>query len=189
MLVPSLAFFRRAIVVSAVVCLAGCGDSTVLSPTSPSAEKVQELAIACPADTLAISPSGVALPVDFAAPVVQGGLEPVTSTCSPASGSTFAVGRTTVTCDARDTLQQAVSCTLSVAVQESLGITRIVAFGDSITFGTQADLISGFDRIDFALSYNPAEAYPFRLEAKLGQLFGSRVDRRRQRRSGGGKRP
>ena len=159
----------------AAACLAACGESTVLSPTaptSPSSEKVQELAIACAADLLAVSPSGTALPVSFAAPVVQGGLAPVTSTCSPASGSTFSVGRTTVTCDARDGLQQAASCSLSVSVQESLGIPRIVAFGDSITFGIQADLISGSDRIDFALSYKPAEAYPFRLESKFGQLFG-----------------
>ena len=155
--------------------LAACSESTVLSPTaptSPSAEKVQPLAIACPADMFAVSPTGVPIPVSFGPPIVQGGLAPLTGGCDPASGTTFSVGRTTVSCDAQDALQQAVSCTLEVSVQESLGIARIVAFGDSITRGLKADLIPSLDRAELDLTFDPTKTYPARLQARLHQLFG-----------------
>ena len=93
--------------------------------------------------------------------------------CDAASGSTFAVGTTTVTCDARDLLQQAVSCTLSVSVQEPLGIARIVAFGDSITFGITSDLIPALGRVELTRSFDQTKSYPSRLQAKLQQLFGA----------------
>ena len=163
-------------VVYAASLLAACSESSVVSPTaptSPSVDKVQVLAIACPADTFALSATGVPIPVQYGPPVVQGGLPPVTIGCDAASGSTFAVGTTTVTCDARDLLQQAVSCNLSVSVQEPLGIARIVAFGDSITFGITSDLIPALGRVELARSFDPTKSYPSRLQAKLQQLFGA----------------
>ena len=163
-------------VVCATLLLAACSESTLVSPTaptSPSAEKVPALSIACPADMFAVSPTGVPIPVSFGSPVVQGGLAPLTSGCDPASGTSFSVGQTTVSCDAQDALQQAVSCTLSVSVQESLGIVRIVAFGDSITSGLMSDLIEALGRVQLATSFDPTKAYPARLQARLQQRFGA----------------
>ena len=173
----SLSLFSRCLTVIYVASLlAACSESSVVSPTaptSPSVDKVQVLAIACPADTRAVSPTAVPIPVQYGPPVVQGGLPPVTSGCDPASGSTFAVGTTMVTCEARDALQQAVSCVLSVSVQESLGIARIVAFGDSITFGITSGLVPVLGRVELEQSFHPTKSYPSRLQAKLQQLFGA----------------
>ena len=165
---PSGLSSRYVAAVAAAALLAACSESSVVSPTSPSTDKVQALAIACPADAAGLSPSGVPIPVDYSPPVVQGGLSPVTTECDPASGSTFSVGGTTVTCEAPDAVQQAVSCTLLVSVQESLGIARIVAFGDSITRSLQSDLIFRLDRADLGTSFDPTETYPARLQQLLG---------------------
>ena len=57
------------------------------------------------------------------------------------------------------------SCTLEVSVQESLGIARIVAFGDSITRGRKADLIPSLDRAELDLTFDPTKTYPARLKS------------------------
>ena len=144
------------------------------APTSPSLDKVQTLTIACPADQVAVSPSGIPIQVSFASPAVHGGLTPVTSVCGPASGSMFPPGATTVRCEAQDGIQQTASCSLVVSVLQSLGIARIVAFGDSITRGIMSGRIRQLDRVDFAQSFDGTKTYPFRLQTKLQNLFGPR---------------
>jgi lysophospholipase L1-like esterase len=62
----------------------------------------------------------------------------VTATCTPASGSTFPLGTTTVTCTATDALGRSAVCptpTSVVVKSHTLGLSSIVAFGDSITAG------------------------------------------------------
>lgn len=116
------------------VTLAACGghagSPTPVPPGPPS--------LTCPAPVQAISHNGAAPTVTYDTPVGQGGEAPVNTTCSPASGGTFALGTTTVTCTATDALGQSASCTFGVNVSPvpSLVGTKFVAFGDSLTAGT-----------------------------------------------------
>jgi lysophospholipase L1-like esterase len=86
----------------------------------------------------AISHNGAQPTVTFDTPVGQGGEAPVSTACSPASGGTFALGTTTVTCTATDALGQSASCTFGVNVSAAPQVvgTKFVAFGDSLTAGT-----------------------------------------------------
>src|SRR5205823_733642 len=120
----------RAFVAIAALVASGCGrDDTGPSPVGPT--------IACPSAQTAQSPDGNAVSVNYPAPTVSGGAAPVTATCTPASGTPFSVGTTTVTCTARDARQQAASCSFGVAVAgpPRISATKFVAFGDSITAG------------------------------------------------------
>ena len=76
----------------------------------------------------------------YPAPTVTGGTTPVTTTCTPPSGSNFPVGSTNVSCTARDADQRASSCTFAVNVTRppQLSATKFLAFGDSITSGKLA---------------------------------------------------
>ena len=109
----------------------------------------------CPADRQTRSFDGAPIVVQFQAPVTIGGQQPVTVGCSPHSGSAFRIGSTEVTCGASDGLQQTASCAFSVTVlpPPKLAITRILAFGDSITAG------------------GPASSYPFFLERILASQY------------------
>ena len=85
-----------------------------------------------------VSPTNTAVPVTFQAPVTSGS-PPVQSTCTPASGSLFAIGTTSVGCSA--TVEGSrVACNFNVTVTAppQLEKTRTLAFGDSITFGAEA---------------------------------------------------
>jgi lysophospholipase L1-like esterase len=76
--------------------------------------------------------------VSYGLPTVTGGTAPATTACVPASGSSFNVGSTTVACTATDAVHRAASCTFFVSVSPPaphLSVTRILAFGDSITEG------------------------------------------------------
>lgn len=65
----------------------------------------------------AIAPSGsTTAAVSFAAPTVTGGVSPVTSTCTPSSGSLFPIGTTPVQCVARDAVGATSTCNLTVTV-------------------------------------------------------------------------
>ncbi|HEX3702167.1 MAG TPA: HYR domain-containing protein, partial [Vicinamibacterales bacterium] len=67
------------------------------------------LAISCPLVDPVISQSGAAMPVTFA-PAVTGGIAPITTSCLPASGTSFAVGATGVVCSVTDGARQIDSC-------------------------------------------------------------------------------
>ncbi len=117
--------------------MAGCAETTT-QPTGPSlpADKVQPLVLACPAGPQVESPDGGPVPVHFRQPTIIGGLPPVNVTCTPVSGSSFPLGHHTVTCQGRDQLGLTASCTLRVTVFLRTEATRILAFGDSLTYGT-----------------------------------------------------
>jgi len=72
------------------------------------------LAVKCSAPT-ASSPNGNPVSVQVTTAVV-GGAAPVTTTCSPASGSLFPVGSTTITCTAVDASKTTASCSTVVVV-------------------------------------------------------------------------
>jgi lysophospholipase L1-like esterase len=114
--------------------LAACGSHS----SSPTPVPPGPPSLTCPAPVQAISHNGAAPAVTYDTPVGQGGEAPVNTTCSPASGGTFAVGTTMVTCTATDALGQSASCTFGVNVSPvpRLVGTKFVAFGDSMTAGT-----------------------------------------------------
>jgi lysophospholipase L1-like esterase len=118
------------LVVLAQFAGASCGNH----PAQPT---VSAVAITCPAPITAASADGGPVVVTYSAPVVSGGQAPVTTACTSASGSAFPLGTTTVTCTATDAQRRVASCSLPVTVQRvpRLGVSRIVAFGDSITEG------------------------------------------------------
>ncbi len=100
--------------------------------------------------------------MSFGLPAVSGGTSPLgTPTCAPASGATFAIGSTPVTCSVTDAAAHSNSCTFSVSVTKgpTLAYTRFFAFGDSITAGEvpseglAAALKYQPRLIDFFLSY------------------------------------
>ncbi len=129
-------FSRTSLAAMLGVCLGlvACGGSGGTGPT----QVVAAPQIACPvAPDPAESLDGSAQPVSFASPTVTGGQAPLTTSCSPASGSKFPVGTSTVTCSTSDARAQAASCTFPVVVlaPPKLPATSFLAFGDSITWG------------------------------------------------------
>ncbi len=105
--------------------------------------------------------------VTYPAPVAQGGTPPVQTACTPASGSAFPVGTTTVGCTATGSAAgQTAGCsfTVTVARPPQLSVTRFMAFGDSITWGEQSPP-SGF------LFYDPLASYPAQLLSLLGGRY------------------
>jgi lysophospholipase L1-like esterase len=100
----------------------------------------------------------------------------------PASGTTFPVGTTTVTCTATDAQQRVSSCSLTVAVATPprLRATKFVAFGDSITAGQDGQnsvtsLTPGvltFVRSIFLLGFE----YPTVLRASLQARYSLQID-------------
>jgi lysophospholipase L1-like esterase len=112
--------------------LTGCSDS----PSRPTQVFESPQAI-CPAPVVQKSPNGMAMPASYGAATTTGGTPPTTVLCSPASGSTFPIGTTTVACTATDSVGRAGSCTFGVTLTAPprLSVTRFLAFGDSMTWG------------------------------------------------------
>jgi len=75
--------------------------------------------ISCPANVQAVIPYGQGSgPVTFPNPVVSDDRTGATFSCTPASGSNFFRGDTTVTCTASDTSNNHASCSFSVSVYD-----------------------------------------------------------------------
>ena len=74
-------------------------------------------AITCPSPVMT-SLDGKATAVTLT-PTVTGGVTPISTTCSPPSGSLFPVGTTSFTCTAVDAAQQKAACTSGVVVKAS----------------------------------------------------------------------
>ena len=115
------------------VLLAGCGKT----PTAPTPTPEAPPVISCPASQSLTSALAAPMSVVYSLPSVVGGTAPITTLCTPASGSTFPLGTTTVTCTATDAQRRVSSCSLTVAVASParIRLTKFVAFGDSITYG------------------------------------------------------
>ena len=140
-----------------LIAAAACGGSTPNQPTPP-----PTLVITCPPNRSVQSPEGNPTGVSFDAPQTVGGAAPVTTTCNPASGAEFAVGNTTVTCEARDSGNRQASCSFTVQVQAPprLTATRFLAFGDSLTYGVISASVT-------LLVASVPDSYPFVLQDRL----------------------
>ena len=156
---------RRLIVCVSFAFAAACAESSLVPPTAPSPlnpDRVAALGLDCPAVPQTQSPDGNPTPVDYPSPMVRGGEAPVSVTCDPASGTRFPVGATRVSCTATDALGQGAACTfvLRVLRPPMLGVTRILAFGNSLTAG----VLSGS-------SVSGGRSYPAQLEQRLRSAY------------------
>ena len=145
------------IVLAALTALVvSCGEG---SPNGPSPQPT--LGITCPSNRSVQSPDGNATDVSYDAPQTTGGTAPITTTCSPTSGSQFVVGSTTVSCEARDAGSRQASCSFTVQVQSPPRLTtaRFLAFGDSLTYGVVSASVTTLVTIP--------ESYPFLLQNRL----------------------
>jgi lysophospholipase L1-like esterase len=120
--------------------------------------------IACPADVTVRGVDAGAQSVSFDAPTVTGGTAPVNVTCAHASGSTFPLGTTSVSCTASDSGGRQASCSFNVVLTGvTLGVTKFEAIGDSLTEGENGRLVP--------LVLDPPNAYPTRLQALLDTAY------------------
>lgn len=143
------------------VTAAACGDD----PPGPGPTPNQPQLSCGPAIVMSDLVAGPQ-PVSYPAPMVTGGSPPVTVTCTPASESIFAIGETTVTCAGVDALGRQASCTLLVTLRaRQLGITKFLAFGDSLTEGENGIKLALPTFVD------TPNAYPTQLQAVFTERF------------------
>jgi lysophospholipase L1-like esterase len=149
--------WRSATAVAMVVGIGGCSGSPTAPPPPP-----PTLSLTCPGAATVQSVDGNATNVSFDQPQAGGGTAPVTTTCSAQSGSSFAVGTSTVNCQAVDSRGQSASCGFIVNVQgpPRLTVTRFLAFGDSLTAGVLSPAV-------MLLIVSPPDSYPFVLQDRL----------------------
>lgn len=168
MVPASLRWQALVAVMAASVAAAGCGGSPPTAPTSP--PPPVPLVVSCPGNVEATSIGGESVVVTFAPPTTTGGTPPVTVVCSPASGSSFAVGTTAVTCTGTDAAGVARSCGLTVVVRLAPRLlkTRFLAFGDSLTEG-----VVSLPLPECPLGF--AESYPTKLLASLSSRYVSQT--------------
>jgi lysophospholipase L1-like esterase len=156
-----------------------CASSTTAPTPGPEPDP---LTISCPAAAVANSLDGNAVAISFADATARGGTAPVTTTCAPASGSSFPVGTNAVTCTARDAKQVSATCSFSVTVSKvpRLSVTNIDAFGDSMTEGGVSACNSltatpsvrpAWDLVRFATIADVSRSYPTRLQQMLRAAY------------------
>lgn len=151
---------------TAVLCLApalaACGGHK--SPGGPSGNPPQ---LSCPADIAIQGVGAASQQVDFDPPVATDGTPPVDTTCSPASGSSFPLGASTVNCVASDASSRTAMCSFKITLTgNSIGLTKYEAFGDSLTAGeTGREFLNAplFDDVD--------NAYPTKLQADFDAVY------------------
>ncbi len=126
--------FRSLTIVAVCIGAGACG-STPSPPTGPTGPSSPPPQMACSSDVSVVG-RGPTQPLTFSAPTVTGGVAPVTTVCTPASATQFAVGSTTVTCVATDAAAQTASCSFTARVAApTLGVKQFMAVGDSLTAG------------------------------------------------------
>jgi lysophospholipase L1-like esterase len=141
-----------------------CGGTT--TPTqvpTPAPFSPDPPRITCPASQAAQSIDGGPTPVAFSAPIVANGQAPVSTTCTPSAGSTFAIGQKTVTCAATDALHRSDSCAFTVTVTgpAKLSTTSFLAFGDSITAGEDGQNSVASSLTIMSSRFHPSVLMPF----------------------------
>jgi lysophospholipase L1-like esterase len=124
---------RRVFLAACVALATNCSDATTVQP-SPI---IEEPVVSCPSDLAVTAHAGADPTVSYDVPTGSKGAPPLTVVCTPASGSEFKSGTTTVTCEVTDSRQHKSSCNFSVVVTPIplLQKTTFMSFGDSITEG------------------------------------------------------
>ena len=143
--------------VAVALLAAGCTHGSSTEPSDLSASP--KATAACPAPVVTTSAAGQPVRVTFDDPQAAGSVQPLTVSCSPASGSAFSVGTTTVACTISDARQRSFWCNFTVKVigPPRLSTSIILAFGDSLTSGSSPP--------------DPIDSYPSRLRPKLAARY------------------
>ena len=121
-----------------VVSFAGaCSGPSSPTPPPPPPPPPEAPTLTCSESIARGTVNAGGMEITYSAPEVKGGQSPVNVSCSPASGTTFPIGQTTVTCTATDGLQREARCTFGVTITKLAQLSRVryMAFGDSITAG------------------------------------------------------
>ena len=149
-------------------------SSSPSQPTPPPPPVPDPPKITCPAPITLLAPQAQPISVVYATPTVVNGAPPVAAACTPASGSTFPTGPSTVTCTATDNQQRTDSCTFAITVNipPKISATRYVAFGDSMTAGEVVSAGSAFSR---TLRVVPEKSYPADLKKSLTDLYSTQA--------------
>jgi len=158
-----------------LVLLGSASCTTPVDPTPPVP------VLSCPAPQTVSSVDGSSVTVSYAAPSASGGTAPLGApACTPASGSNFPVGTTTVECTVQDSRQQSASCgfTIRVTPPPTLTRTRFMAFGDSLTEGKLSACPFGLRPFSFEdyladmrTAVNVPFSYPNRLRDQLSDRY------------------
>lgn len=159
----------------ALLAALGCDKKTITGPTPVIPDPPR---LTCPAPPIQTSTTGQGTTVTFAPSVIDGA-PPVTTTCTPASGSVFSVGTTAVSCSATDARQRSTSCSFNVVVQPPprVRLTRFLAFGDSITAGEDGNTtltsfnLEHFFRVNYPTVILRGREYPTVLQGLLGARY------------------
>jgi lysophospholipase L1-like esterase len=157
-----------------VLAATSCGKNVV----GPDPITTDPPRITCPALPPETLTSGQSMVLTYL-PTVANGEPPVTITCTPASGSTFSIGTTPVSCSATDARQRTSSCAFNIVVQPPprLMLTRFLAFGDSITAGEDGNTtLTSFSLEHFLRVYYPTfilrgREYPTVLQGLLAARY------------------
>ena len=156
--------FVRAAAAAGVLLAAACDSKS--PPGGPGPTVVNPPQIACPVD---VNVTGVSAPpqaVTYAPPTVTEGAQPVNTTCSPTSGSTFPLGTTPVSCAATDAMSRRATCSFNVTLKGmSLGAKRFLAVGDSFTEGENGRALQAPQFLDIP------NAYPTKLQMALDASY------------------
>jgi hypothetical protein len=95
---------------------------------------VEPPTIACSTNVIVAAPAGQSSVVaNFPVPIFSDNCPGASGACSPPSGSTFAVGTTTVTCTAGDSSSNTSACTFTVAVTSTAANSAPVALCRNVT--------------------------------------------------------
>ncbi len=152
---------RYLIAAALAVLVAGCGSPNEPGPTTGAPT------ISCPANITVRGVPGSGQAVTYPPATVSGGQSPVTTTCTPASGSSFNVGTTAVSCTAVDAASRQAQCSFTVTSTPLLiSVTKFLAFGDSVTEGQNGRPGLHGERV-----VDVPNAYPTKLQSMLSVEF------------------
>ena len=120
---------------------AACSRSVPAAPTpivnAPPSSMAEPPSLSCPSTITAGAASADGSTVSYEVPAAAGGERPVSVSCRPEPGALFAIGSTQVDCTATDAFNRVATCSFAITVNDTarFRLTRILAFGDSITEG------------------------------------------------------
>jgi len=134
--------FKHLLLVAGAATALCCGTGGPKVQPSP-VPVIDDPVVSCPSDIAITTHNGAIPTITFDVPTADKGAPPVTVVCTPESGTEFANGLTTVTCEATDSRAHKGRCTFSVTVTPTPRLlkTTFLAFGDSQTEGKPSSVV------------------------------------------------
>jgi lysophospholipase L1-like esterase len=156
--------FKHLLILACAALAVSCSSGPTIVPDPV----IEDPIVNCPSDVSVTAHAGSNPTVTFDVPTAAKGAPPVTVRCTPASGTEFKNGVTTVTCEAVDSRAHKASCSFSVAVTSIplLMKTKFMAFGDSLTEGKTRLQAPTILQVPSNI-FNANGSYPEALNAKL----------------------